>query len=57
MELPDETIISHYDMVGGKVKVNMETPDEKTDLIMPPAGFLKVSDKMCLAIKKRDLII
>ena len=29
MELPDEKIISHYDMVDGKVKVYMETPDEK----------------------------
>lgn len=29
MELPDGTIISHYDMIDGNVKVYMETPDEK----------------------------
>lgn len=29
MELPDQTVISHYDMADGKVKVYMETPDEK----------------------------
>ena len=29
MELPDGTMISHYDMIDGKVKVYMETPDEK----------------------------
>lgn len=29
MELPDETIISYYDMENGTVKVYMKTPDEK----------------------------
>ena len=29
MELPDETIISYYDIENGSVKVYMETPDEK----------------------------
>ena len=29
MELPDETIISYYDIENGTVKVYMETPDEK----------------------------
>ena len=29
MELPDETIISYYDIENDSVKVYMETPDEK----------------------------
>ena len=57
MTLNDDTEITHSEMKpDGKVKVYIETPDEKYCLNMPPAGFLLMNGKTSSSIQMKKLI-
>lgn len=53
MTLPDNTEITHSEMLSnGKVKVYIETPDEKMVSIMQLATYLTMNGKILMDILK-----
>ena len=57
MTLNDDTEITHSEMKpDGRVKVYIETPDEKTAFIMPPATFPTIPGKKSPDIPTRKWI-